>query len=95
MPKVGWVLVNRRIILDIIEEEAGRLHPELKVEAEIEALPKTNGLAAPEVVKNWIADHLPGEAKLGELADEYQRMSTTGSMKNPNLIPDDRQMKVH
>jgi hypothetical protein len=91
----SWSFEYLRITLDIIEEVASKLLSDLKAEAEIDALPKTERrVPSPETVKSWITTHSLQDPTLSELVDEYQRIWTTGSMKNPDLIRSRTETKI-
>lgn len=85
--QVVWIGVYCRMIFDSIERIASS--SDSKAEAEIENLPKVDkwALPTPDTLRNWIATKSLHDAKLTELMDEYDHIWTTGTMKNPDLIP--------
>jgi hypothetical protein len=90
-----WITVYCRMILDNIEEVAGKLLSTVKVEDEIEQLPKQKGyqLPSPEAVRNWAAAKSLKDAKLTQFLDEYEKVWTTGAMYAPDLILPNQVMK--
>jgi hypothetical protein len=90
-----WIAVYCRMILDNVEGVAEKLLPTVKVEDEIEQLPKQKGsqLPLPEAVRNWAAAKSLKNDKLTQLLDEYQKVWTTGVMNAPDLILPNQVMK--
>jgi hypothetical protein len=88
-----WITLHCRMILDSIEGIVARLRPDVVNAAdEMEGLPKESGrgLPLPEAVRNWIASRSLNDVQLFQLIDEYDKVWTTGTMKNPELIPSDQ-----
>jgi hypothetical protein len=90
-----WIAVYCRMILDDIEELAGKLLQTIKVEEGIEQLPKQKGyqLPLPEALRNWAAAKSLKDDKLSQFLDEYQKVWTTGAMNAPDLILPNQVMK--
>jgi hypothetical protein len=80
------------MILNRIETSAAFFLPNVKAQDEIENLPKDSEreLPLPEAVRNWITTKSLNDATLSELVDEYANVWSTGTMKNPRLIPFDQ-----
>ena len=89
-----WIGLHCRLLLDQVDDMAKKLLSDPKVEAEIENLPKVEGFAvpSPETIRTWIKARSPDDYKLNEILDEYERLWTTGTMKNPDLIPYNQQV---
>jgi hypothetical protein len=84
-----WSLVYCNMLLDRIEANVAQLLPNVKTEDEIESLPKDSerGLPLPEAVQNWITTKALNDTTLTKLVAEYANVWTTGTMKDPQLIP--------
>ncbi len=87
-----WSYVWCRMILDRIELSMAQLLPNIKAIDEIENLSKDyeRELPLPQSVRNWITTKSLNNATLTKLVDEYSNVWSTGTMKDPGLIPFDQ-----
>jgi hypothetical protein len=85
-----WIDVYAGMLLGDIEEEAAKLFP--SATEEIEKLPAhaQYGIPEPKTLADWTGSHTLKSNRLGQLLDEYDRLWTTGSMKDPSIIPFNR-----
>jgi hypothetical protein len=92
----AWSFVYCRMILNRIEASVAFFLPNVKAENEIESLPKDSerGLPLPEAVRNWITPKSLNDATLTKLVDEYANVWSTGTMKDPRLIPFDQALII-
>jgi hypothetical protein len=90
-----WIGLNCRLLLDQIDDIASQLLSDPKAEAEIENLSKVKEFVVPlpETIRNWTKARSLNDPKLNEILGEYERVWTTGTMKNPDLIPYNQQVK--
>ena len=89
-----WINVHCDILLGEMAEEAEKLLP--SATQEINKLPEVDGfnVPAPETLEKWFASQKLSSPRLDQLMDDYTRLWTTGSMKNPSLIPFNREMRM-
>ena len=46
-----------------------------------------DGLPSPDTLRKWVSSKSAKDPKIEELLQEYDNVWTTGTMKNPDLIP--------
>jgi hypothetical protein len=85
------------MLLNKIEQETKQLLPNVNIENEIKALPKDSGksLPTPETVRKWVLSKQLKDENLEGFLEEYSNVWTTGTMKNPSLIPFNQDIKVY
>jgi hypothetical protein len=84
-----WIDVYCTMLLSHIKNAATRMFPNSTVQDEIEALSvdSKNTLPIPEMIQNWASTKTVRSEEFLQALDEYRNVWTTGSMKNPALIP--------
>jgi hypothetical protein len=84
-----WISVYANILESMIEAAAKKHLPSENVHDEFSKLPKeeTEGLPSPETLRRWVASKSLNDAEISQLLQEYERVWTTGTMNNPDLIP--------
>jgi hypothetical protein len=91
-----WISIYCSMLLDRIGGEIGKLLPNVTVADEIDSLPRdtAHGLPSPETVRKWIATKALNDAAVTKLADEYANLWSTGTMKDPSLIPFNQTLRI-
>jgi hypothetical protein len=89
-----WISVYGDMLLSEIEGEANKLLP--SAADEINKLPEAPKYGTPEpaTLEKWIADHNLSSSRLDKLVADYKLLWTTGSMKDPSVIPFNRVMRM-
>ena len=89
-----WIAVYCDMLLSQIEAEANNLLP--SAGDEINKLPEAHpaGVPEPDTLDKWIASHKLSSPHLDELVQDYKRLWTTGSMKDPSVIPPNAVMRM-
>jgi hypothetical protein len=89
-----WIGVFCNILLRDIIAEVGASSPNALTE--IAALPRNPkyGLPEPTALEEWASSHSLSGDRTKELLDEYRRVWTTGSMKDPSIIPGNPQLEM-
>ena len=85
-----WIIAYCSIIEGQIETNIAKAVPKEDVKHEVMQLKKDNGrggLPFPDALKEWVATKGITDQSTTELLSEYERVWTTGGMKNPALIP--------
>lgn len=84
-----WSGVYCSMLLDNIEAKATSLLPSAEVVDQIEALPRDaeRDLPSPDTLNKWINSQRLHDETITKLAFEYGNVWTTGSMKDPHLLP--------
>ena len=92
-----WINVYCSMILDHIEGALERSHPNLNLSKEIDALPvdQIRNIPSPESLRIFVFKKNLGNGEIINLLSEYTNVWTTGSMKNPSIIPFNENMRIH
>jgi hypothetical protein len=85
-----WIYVYCDIIEGMIVYRMKQPYPNNEVVNEALQLPKDadmDELPSPETLRKWVSSKSTKDAKIEEFLQEYDNVWTTGTMKNPDLIP--------
>jgi hypothetical protein len=85
-----WITAFCSILEAQIEDAVHKALPNTDAKKEILQVIKSNGkdgLPLPDALKNWVAAKGLNDHEINERVEEYERVWTTGTMKNPTLIP--------
>jgi hypothetical protein len=89
----AWIQVNSNLLLSVITKEAVNHLPSADIK--IDKLPQQPryGSPEPQILEQWVASHSLNSPMMSRLLEEYRNLLTTGSMKDPAIIPFNLAMK--
>jgi hypothetical protein len=90
-----WIDIYAAMSLDHIDGKLEQITKDSNMAKDIDSLPMepSRRLPSPEAIEQFVSSRSVNNAEVSDLIAEYKSMWTTGSMKNPSIIPFNENMR--